>query len=1028
PYTCTVTDVNGCTTVQSVTITQPAALTVSLSSQINVTCNGGNNGEATVTAGGGSPGYSYAWSPSGGNASTAPNLISGNYTCTVTDNNTCTVTQTVNITQPPAITSTVTSVNSTCGNSNGTATVAASGGAGSFSYLWTTTGDTMATDTALAAGTYSVDITDANGCTSGGTVTVSNTPGPAVSLASQVDVTCNGGNNGTATVNPSGGTLPYSYSWSPSGGNAITGTSLAAGTYTCTITDANNCAVTQTATITEPLAVTATTSTVNATCGNSNGSATVNASGGSGGYTYSWAPSGGNAATESNIPAGTYTCTITDVNGCTGTSIVSVNNIGGPVVSLASQIDVTCNGGNNGTAMVNASGGNPGYTYAWNPSGGNAATGTSLSAGTYTCTVTDASGCIQTQTVQITEPPVITTSSVFTPETCGNGNGTATVTAGGGAGSFTYSWSPSGGNAATASGLSAGNYSCTVTDANGCTATETVNIVNSAAPVVTLASQTDVSCAGGTNGQAMMNVSGGAPGYTYVWSPSGGNTATGTSLTAGTYTCDVTDANGCASSQTVTITEPAPITATMSVVNAACSQSNGSATIAVSGGTGSYSYSWSPSGGNASTANALSAGTYVCIVTDANGCSHLDTAIVNTTNGPSVTVTSQTDPTCNGLTDGSVTVNVTGGTPGYTYSWSPSGGTTATGSGLGQGSYTCTITDAAGCVQTQTATLTEPALLTATSSFTNVLCNGGTTGTASVIAGGGTPNYSYNWSPTGGTSSNATGLAQGSYTCTITDANGCTATQSVTITQPSAITVSATPSAGCGVNGGSAVATAGGGTPGYSYAWTPSGGTSASATGLAAGSYTCTVTDANGCSANTPVTVTTNPLPTPTVSSGTTIIIGSSTTLTATGGTSYVWTPSTDLSCVSCQSPVASPTQTTTYCVNVTDANGCSDSACTTVAVNTDCGTIFVPSGFSPNGDNENDQLCIYGTQCMQSVDFVIYDRWGEKVFETTDPHLCWDGTYKGEMLNNGVFVYYLQAYMLDGSIKTQKGNITLVR
>jgi hypothetical protein len=227
---------------------------------------------------------------------------------------------------------------------------------------------------------------------------------------------CNGGNNGAASISVSGGTPGYTYSWSPSGGTAATAAGLIAGTYTCTITDANSCAQTQTVSLTQPAAlVSSVLSQTNVLCnGGSNGAATVNVTGGTPGYTYNWAPSGGTAATESGLSASTYTCTITDANGCTQTQTVTIAEPTAITVSIVSQSDVTCFGNADGTATISESGGVGPYTYNWTPAGGTAATASGLTAGTYTCTVTDANMCTSTQTVNITEPAAITSSQTVT--------------------------------------------------------------------------------------------------------------------------------------------------------------------------------------------------------------------------------------------------------------------------------------------------------------------------------------------------------------------------------------------------------------------------------------------------------------------------------------------------------------------------------------------------------------------------------------------------------------------------------------
>ncbi|MDR7212711.1 T9SS type A sorting domain-containing protein, partial [Flavobacterium piscis] len=303
-------------------------------------------------------------------------------------------------------------------------------------------------------------------------------------------------------------------------------------------------------------------------------------------------------------------------------------------------------------------------------------------------------------------------------------------------------------------------------------------------------SQTNVSCNGGTNGSASVSPSGGTPGYTYSWSPSGGTAATATGLAAGSYTVTITDANGCTATRNYTITQPSAIsTATGSQTNVSCNGgTNGSASVSPSGGTPGYTYSWSPSGGTAATATGLAAGSYTVTVTDANGCTATRNYTITQPTAISTATGSQTNVSCNGGTNGSASVSPSGGTPGYTYSWSPSGGTAATATGLAAGSYTVTVTDANGCTATRNYTITQPtAISTATGSQTNVSCNGGTNGSASVSPSGGTPGYTYSWSPSGGTAATATGLAAGSYTVTITDANGCTATRNYTITEPAAI-------------------------------------------------------------------------------------------------------------------------------------------------------------------------------------------------------------------------------------------------
>ncbi|MBC5835262.1 SprB repeat-containing protein, partial [Flavobacterium sp. F-408] len=285
----------------------------------------------------------------------------------------------------------------------------------------------------------------------------------------------------------------------------------------------------------------------------------------------------------------------------------------------------------------------------------------------------------------------ITSTGSSTSVSCNGGsNGAATVSVSGGIAPYTYSWSPSGGTGATASGLSPGSYTVTITDANSCTATRNFTITQPTAISTATAAQTNVSCNGGSNGSASVTPSGGTPGYTYSWSPSGGTAATATGLSAGTYTVTVTDANSCTATRNFTITQPTSIsTATASQTNVSCNGgSNGSASVTPSGGTPGYTYSWSPSGGTAATATGLSAGTYTVTVTDANSCTATRNFTITQPTSISTATAAQTNVSCNGGSNGSASVTPSGGAGGYTYSWSPSGGTAATATGLSAGTYT----------------------------------------------------------------------------------------------------------------------------------------------------------------------------------------------------------------------------------------------------------------------------------------------------------------------------------------------------
>jgi gliding motility-associated-like protein len=443
-------------------------------------------------------------------------------------------------------------------------------------------------------------------------------------------------------------------------------------------------------------------------------------------------------------------------------------------------------------------------------------------------------------------------------------------------------------------------------------------------------------------------------------------------------------------------------------------------------------YSWTPGGLNGATQNSLSAGTYTVSVTDQNNCSNSIQVTIN--EPPAIQVTEGTITPANcGVSDGAASVSASGGTGTLSYSWSPTGGNSAFATNISGGSYTVTVTDQNLCSSTLNIVVTTIGGPTvALNNQTNVSCFGGSDGSASVSASGGTAPYQYAWSPSGGTAASATGLIAGTYTVAVTDDVGCIGSASVTITSPTALSASAnTTAADCGSSNGSITLNVSGGTSPYTYTWSPSGGAGSTASGLAPGTYTATITDALGCQTTTSSTIVTigdlDILATPDLS---VIEQGDTVVLSASGATFYNWSPTTGLSCTNCSSPTASPSQTTTYMVTGSDATGCTGTATVTIIVNEICGDIYVPTVFAPNsssGNLENEKLCVYGN-CISSLSYSVFDRWGNKVFETSDIGTCWDGSFKGKELNAGVFAYKLIVTLNNGDYIEQSGNVTLIR
>lgn len=480
----------------------------------------------------------------------------------------------------------------TCLLGNGKVDMSVLGGNPPYVYVWSAPANTQTTAIAtnLSAGTYTVTVTDRKSCSTTKSATITNQFSPPTAFATTVNnVLCFGAKNGTALVTPSAGTTPYVFNWAPAGGIGSTASNLSPGTYSVTVTDANGCSVTSSATITEPPAIVLNPSSTDVTCGAANGTASVAPTGGTLPYTIAW-PNATTGTSVSNLAAGNYIVTVTDAKNCSVTKSITINNANPIVVNIVST-NVTCNGAANGTATVSATGAGGTFNYNWAPSGGAGTNATNLAPGTYTVTATDAGnpGCFGTSTVTITEPAVLTAPLTPVNISCaGSNSGQISVAPAGGTGPYNYLWS-TGGVTATITGLAAGGYTVTVTDAKGCTVITNGTIVQGALMTANI-TKTDVQCFGQNTGEAVVNAAGGGGSYSYNWAPSGGTGTTAFSLPAGNYTVTVTDGGGCTKTATVNITQPPNFAITTSKTDATCASNNGTATVNPTGGVTPYVY------------------------------------------------------------------------------------------------------------------------------------------------------------------------------------------------------------------------------------------------------------------------------------------------------------------------------------------------------------------------------------------------------------------------------------------------------
>lgn len=924
-YTVTVTGANGCTATTSVNLpNNNPSINITSAITANTTCNGGNGSIDIMVSPTPPPGgatYTYAWS-NGAMTEDISNLAPGNYTVTVNGGGACT--NTANFTIPdqpnlpnPAITTTP----SLCGLANGDVTLSVSGGVSPYTFAWSN-GATSQSLTGMLAGSYTVTVTGANGCTATSSATLTNN-NPPITITGVINpnTTCNGGNGSISIsitpANPPGGGA-YGISWS-NGSTSTTLSNLTPATYTVTVDGGGAC--TQTASFTvpnQPDLPLINPTIVGTTCDQMNGSASVSVTGGTTPYIYAWS----NGSTQSdiaNMAAGSYTVTVTSANGCSGFAQITIPNTNVNItITPTITPNTICIGPGNGAITIAVQ--PPGLNITWS-NGSTSPTISPLDPGNYSVTVSAGGSCTQVGNYTVPtnpNPPILVTSS--TPATCGLPNGEAQVEASGGVPGYTYAWS-NGGTNPLISPVLPGNYTVTVTGSNGCTAPASVTVTNQPVQVtITPTITNNTSCLAG-NGTISLTLD--PPTAGVLWG-NGSTSTTLANLNPGTYSVVASAGGSCTASGSYIVQDMSNVPfLSYDVINTTCGQSNGSIDLLINSGEAPFQINWS-NGSPLEDLDNIPSGLYNVTVTSFTGC--VATTAINVPNNNS-TITLTGVPTANSSCvspNGSVNLTVSpAGT--YTYHWS-NGAVTEDLSNIPAGNYTVTVSAGGTCTSVGTYQVTNasspPTLSNTPSPATCGLSNGAVNLT---ISGGATP-YNIVWSNMT-TTEDLANIAGGTYTVTVTGTNGCSATSSANVgntnTSPN-VTGNPTANTSCVSNNGGIDVTV---TPSgaYTYAWSNMA-TSEDLTNLAAGSYTVTVSAGGTCSSTASFTVADN-VSNPTITNVITPAICSQSNggidLSVTGATppyTFIWSnmaASEDLTNIASGN----------YTVTVSGVNGCSSTA-----------------------------------------------------------------------------------------------------
>ncbi len=847
-YQIVVTDSNNCTVPPvNLVVTEPDTITLLLSGN-DILCHGDSTGNIQMNVSGGTLGYNYLWS-NGSESEDLTDLPSGEYSVIMQDANNCEVRDTIELLQPETPVSFLTaSKHLKCKhNTNGEIVLSVEGGTPDYSFLWST-GSVNQSINNLPAGVYEFQITDAHGCVYEGKDTVYESTFSFNNNTTKVkNVNCYAGNDGEINLSMVGGDRPFEFVWSD-GSQTEDLQNLIANTYYVVAIDTNGCRIDTSFVVSEPDAPLTTYSIfTNVKCRHGrDGTIDLSVSGGVEPYYYEWSNTLQSEDIEM-LTAGEYIVEVKDANRCIIHDTIVIAQPDEVLAVEKNQTNVLCYGEPTGAIDLYVSGGISGYSFLWS-NGAITEDIVNVVAGEYLVEITDANGCVKTDSIEINQPqfPVLYKDLAIDHVKCfGENNGAVNMNISGGSFPYDIYWST---NDTTESidTLVAGEYSLQIIDANSCQYDTTFIIAQPALPLALDLDVNHVSCFGGHDARIELNVTGGTSDYEYLWA-NGQTTNLLEYLSADTFSVVVVDANGCQKKDTVIITQSDTLVQLEEqVVNVSCKNGNdGEIRVVASGGEPPYTYNWS-NGATQATITSLSVGEYTLEVADQNGCMVIETFTVNQPAFPIEIVRPNLyNINCYDGNDGSIEISIDGGSAPFSFNWS-NGATTEDVTGLYIGSYQVVVVDANLCVDSADYTLTQPdSAVILSFAVTNVACNGGSDGSIDMSVEGGVRPYDYLWS-NNATTQDIMNLSEGLYTATVTDANGCVTVDSRFVNESVILSFVEKPVNCHGGTDGSLNLSVYGGIPSYSYVWS-TGAITQDIYDLPAGEYSVTVTDNSGC-------------------------------------------------------------------------------------------------------------------------------------------------------------------------------------